>query len=93
MYKYMPQFELSQNSMFKNIVNFKPSFGYVFQYSVRANFSHWWLTLVVQVGTNGHSAIKYMIPIGTSGHHRLPMATIGDQWLPRLLNEDLRTHS
>ena len=27
MYKRRPQFELSQNSMFKNIVNFKPSFG------------------------------------------------------------------
>ena len=26
-YKYVPQTELSQNSMFKNIVNFKPSFG------------------------------------------------------------------
>ena len=53
--KYMPQFELSQNSMFKNIVNFKPSFGIrLYVACVHSDFS---LCHVTNIGA--------LLPVGT----------------------------
>ena len=74
MYKYLPQFELSPNPMFKNIVNFK-LFGIcllVYIACIRTSpigDQHWWqLVRLVSMATE---PLKYTILIGTNGDQRL----------------------
>ena len=65
MYKYMPQFELSQNSMFKNIVNFKLLLVYIFQYGVRLVVMGIGWKFIIDHQFNASDRLSNIIKIGS----------------------------